>query len=123
MNSLTKIIMPVLLAGTLGMYSCNKQEEQKADNVSISGIRIEKLIPNDNSSFTFSNTDGKVGYDRITGKHGYSYIHYTTNIDFKNEHSVVMGDSTIKYLTRLHEDLQKIEEFTKKDYESTMKNK
>jgi hypothetical protein len=77
--------------------------------------------------YTFWDQDRKPGYDAITGYNGFGYKYFTIKKDSVNgefnENGIVVGDSAKKYMTRLQEDLQKIEDFTNKDYDAAMKNK
>jgi len=124
MNSITKkIILPMLFAGSTLMYGCGKETDHKVNSVIMRGINIEGIINTD--GVIFSDRDGKPGFDAIIGKGGYSWIYFCKEkwSNEENDYGVVMSDSTQKYMKRLQEDLQKIEEFTKKDYELAMKNK
>ncbi|MFA6073030.1 MAG: hypothetical protein WC758_02885 [Candidatus Woesearchaeota archaeon] len=114
MNSIKKkIILPILMAGMIGFGSCNN-ENKPATSIRIEGVKLEGIIGVNGATFL---DDGVKGYDAIIGKGGFSYYHFTPKTDSVNEYSVIISDSTQKYLTRLREDIRKIEEFTSKDFE------
>ncbi|MGV8169597.1 MAG: hypothetical protein ACP5N3_06095 [Candidatus Nanoarchaeia archaeon] len=124
MNTITKkIILPLLIGGTALMYGCgDKNEEHVVTHAVIQGIELEG-VTKQNNGYVFWDRDGKPGFDAITGSNSFGYIHFASEKDPDNEYGVIMSDSTKKYVTRLQEDLEKIEYFTKLDFQNASQNK